>query len=303
MVNKKILITGVAGFIGSKIASKFANSGYEVIGIDDLSGGKINNVPKNIKFIKMDLSNKKLYGKIPKNCKSIFHLAGQSSGEISFHEPVNDLKKNVISTLNLIDYGIKNRAKIFYYASSMSVYGKSNKKKFSEYDICKPLSNYGNGKIASENYIKNYKEKLPFVIFRMFNVYGPGQDMKNLKQGMVSIYLSQALNKKKIIVKGSLNRKRDFIFIDDVVDCWFKSFHSKIKNETINLGTGKSISVRKLLRLIQKKILGTKIKVIKGTPGDQFSVCANNNILRKKLNIKKFINIDEGLTKFINHFN
>ena len=61
MVNKKILITGVAGFIGSKIASKFANSGYEVIGIDDLSGGKINNVPKNIKFIKMDLSNKKIF--------------------------------------------------------------------------------------------------------------------------------------------------------------------------------------------------------------------------------------------------
>ena len=233
-----------------QIASKFANSGYEVIGIDDLSGGKINNVPKNIKFIKMDLSNKKLYGKIPKNCRSIFHLAGQSSGEISFHEPVNDHKKNVISTLNLLDY-VKNKAKIFYYASSMSVYGKSNKNKFSENDICKPLSNYGNGKIASENYIRNYKEKLPFVIFRMFNVYGPGQDEKP-KARNGKYLLSQALNK-KIIVKGSLNRKRDFIFIDDVVDCWFKSFHSKIKNETINLGTGKSISVRKLLRLIQKK--------------------------------------------------
>ena len=90
---------------------------------------------------------------------------------------------------------------------------------------------------------------------RLFNVYGPGQDMNNLKQGMVSIYLAQALKNKKIIIKGSLNRVRDFIFIDDVVDAWFKaSLLKKNLNQNINIGSGIPTSVKELIKLITHKI-------------------------------------------------
>ena len=86
-MKKKILITGVAGFIGSKLAKRFSEEGYNVFGIDDLSSGKLSNVPKNVNFIKLDLADKDKLKLIPKECKLILHLAGQSSGEVSFENP------------------------------------------------------------------------------------------------------------------------------------------------------------------------------------------------------------------------
>ena len=299
-MNKNILITGVAGFIGSKVAQKFINENYNVIGVDDLSNGKKKNIPKGIKFIKADLSSKNIFSLLPKKCFKILHLAGQSSGEMSFDNPVSDLNKNTISTLNLIKYGIEKKVKLFLYASSMSVYGESSKKKVSENDPCNPLSYYGAGKLAAEKYLKIFSKSLPFLSLRMFNVYGPGQDMGNLKQGMVSIFLAQALKKKTIIVKGSLKRVRDFIFIDDVVEAWFKaSLLKKGLNQSINLGSGKPVSVKHLLKIIIRKIDHTKLKVDKETKGDQFYVCSNNNLYRKLLKKKKFISLDKGLEKFI----
>ena len=182
----------------------------------------------------------------------------------------------------------------------MSVYGNLNIKKLSENNQCSPLSCYGTGKLASENYLKVFSKELPFLSLRMFNVYGPGQDMKNLQQGMVSIYLAQAMKNKKIFVKGSLKRVRDFIFIDDVVEVWFKaSLLKKGLNKCINVGSGHPVSVKQLLKLITKKIKNTKLKIGKGTRGDQFFVCSNNNLLKKILNKKKFISLDQGLNKFI----
>ena len=107
-MNKKILITGVAGFIGSKVAERFIDEGFHVYGVDDLSSGKEKNIPKGLEFIKLDLSEGKKFSILPRNCKIILHLAGQSSGEISFDNPILDLKKNTLSTINLINYGVSN---------------------------------------------------------------------------------------------------------------------------------------------------------------------------------------------------
>ena len=132
----KILITGVAGLLGSRLADWIVeNTGHEVIGVDDLSGGNIKNVPKEVDFIEKDLSNKKILNLLPKKCYQILHLAGQSSGETSFDDPADDLKKNTVSTLNLISYGINSQAKRIIYASSMSVYGELNNNKAKE-NIC-----------------------------------------------------------------------------------------------------------------------------------------------------------------------
>ena len=298
-MKKKILITGVAGFIGSKLAKRFSEEGYNVFGIDDLSSGKLSNVPKNVNFIKLDLADKDKLKLIPKECKLILHLAGQSSGEVSFENPQNDLKRNSFSTLNLIQYGIENNFKKIIYASSMSVYG-DYKMKLTENLNLKPLSCYGISKLASENYLRIFSKKIPYLIFRMFNVYGPGQDLNNLKQGMVSIYLSQALNTKKIIIKGNQKRKRDFIYIDDVVEIWSRSIHmSKLNNEIFNLGTGVANSVKDLLQTMKEHLQNLKIIQKGSTKGDQNYVCANNNKLTKKFNYNNFVSLKDGLKKFI----
>lgn len=294
-----LLITGVAGFIGSKIAKQAIKKGYKVYGVDDLSQGTKENIPEGIEFLNLDLSRQENIPLLPE-VETILHLAGQSSGEISFDNPVTDLEKNVCSTLNLIEYGIKKKSKKIIYASSMSVYGSTEDRPISENETCSPLSCYGVGKLAAENYLRIYKDEIPYTSFRMFNVYGPGQDMKNLRQGMVSIYLAYALTNSHIPIKGAINRFRDFIYIDDVVSVWMEAITNlKSNNETYNLATGIRTSVEELLKMIQVKCPNVTFTEILSTKGDQFGIYADISKLVRDFNFEKPITLNDGVEKFI----
>jgi UDP-glucose 4-epimerase len=296
----KILVTGVAGFIGSNVASRFIQEGYSVVGVDDLSNGRLDNVPAGLEFIKGDLAQPSTIALIPTDCRKVLHLAGQSSGEISFDDPVSDLEKNTVTMLNLIRYGIENRVERLVYASSMSVYGQVDNQPIAESHACSPLSCYGVGKYAAEGYLRVYQNKLHSVSMRMFNVYGPGQDMHNLRQGMVSIYLAQALTKGSIKVKGSTDRFRDFIFIDDVVDAWFRaaSYPSAI-GQTLNIGTGIRTTVGTLLQQICDLVPGSNYFVQGITPGDQNGIFADPTNLKSCLDMNSFTPLKSGLKKFV----
>ena len=297
---KKLLITGVAGFIGSNVAKRFRNEGYHVVGIDDLSGGCIENIPDGIEFIQGDLAEDSFVKGLPKNCEKILHLAGQSSGEMSFDDPIADLHKNAVSTLNLIRYGMDNGSERIVYASSMAIYGIVPDVAVTESQSSNPLSCYGVGKLAAENYLKIYQNHLPYVSLRMFNVYGPGQEMDNLRQGMVSIYLAQALASGKIEIKGSLERYRDYIFIDDVVEAWFRStISTSFLNQELNVGTGIRTTVCELITLIETKISGTTHFISNPTQCDQNGIFADTNRLKSFLEIESFISLEEGLELFI----
>lgn len=282
------------------MAKRFIDEGFHVVGVDDLSSGKVKNIPNKVDFINGDLSNAKTIKLLPNKCNKILHLAGQSSGEISFDDPIDDLEKNTISTLNLINYGIEKKAERIVYASSMSVYGEQDSKKSKETKNCEPLSCYGVAKIMSEKYLYIFRKQIPFVSLRMFNTYGPGQDMNNLRQGMVSIYIAQAMKNRKIDIKGSLKRIRDFIYIEDVVESWFRaSNYNSSLNQAINVGTGLATEVKKLVKIIIKKIPGTTYRVLGSTKGDQNSIVADTALLRSKLKINKFTNLDKGIENFI----
>jgi len=296
-----LLITGVAGFIGSKIAKKALEKGFEVIGVDDLSSGNKEQIPTGLEFYAYDLSDKNLVNKLPVKVDYILHLAGQSSGEISFDNPISDLEKNTHSTLNLIQFGIKNKVKKILYASSMSVYGAVKDIPISEQQEALPLSCYGVGKRASEQYLFIFRDQLPYISYRMFNVYGPGQDLTNMQQGMVSIFVSQALQSNAILVKGSLDRFRDFIYVDDVADCWLKGIElDELKNLTVNLGTGERIEVGDLVREISRHFDQPSITVEGSTPGDQFGIYADTSLLKKSFQIDQLTSFKEGLKNFVN---
>lgn len=298
-MKKKVLITGVGGFIGSHVAKRFLSEGYHVIGVDDLSTGRFENVPEGIDFLKEDLSQPESMNKFPKDVSAILHLAGQSSGEISYDDPVADLEKNVMSTINLIRYGIQINADRIVYASSMSVYGNVPDEPVKESFFPKPLSVYGVGKFASEGYLRVYQNELPFVAMRMFNVYGPGQDLSNLRQGMVSIYLAQALDNGNILVKGSLNRYRDFIYVDDVVEAWYRATtYESAKNKVFNIGTGVKTTIGGLLDKICSNIPGSGFFVEGSTPGDQNGIYADNSALKEILEMKSFTGLDDGFSIF-----
>ena len=171
----------------------------------------------------------------------------------------------------------------------------------SETILPNPISCYGISKLTSENYLKLFSSEIPFISLRMFNVYGPGQDLQNLRQGMVSIFISQAINNNKIQVKGSTERFRDFIYIDDVVDVWFKfTFNPNLVNLTVNLGTGIKTTVLELLETIKE--LNPKFNYhIKGsTPGDQKGIYSDNSLVSSLVELNPFTKLSDGLVNFYN---
>ena len=301
MKKKSILITGVAGFIGSSLANSLDKNKYTIYGIDDLSNGLKSSVPKEVIFFKQDLS-KKVPKKLEKNninIDFIFHFAGQSSGEISFEDPISDLQKNTISTLNLINFSIKKKIKKFFYMSSMSVYGDANN--VNEKSNLNPKTCYGVSKLSSEYYLKVFKKELNFVIFRLFNVYGPTQKLNNLKQGMIRIFLTQLINNNTIIIKGSLNRTRDFIYIDDVIKIFHLSMNIRnISNKIFNVGTGNKTTLKKIIYLLKKLHKDTSVDIISGTKGDQKNIYANIRNLKETYKIRNFTSIEDGIKIFYN---
>jgi UDP-glucose 4-epimerase len=296
----KVLVTGVGGFIGSKVARRFIDEGNAVVGVDDFSSGKRENVPQGLALVEGDLAREETIARLPRDCSLIAHLAGQSSGEISFDDPVADLQKNTVSTLRLIRHGIATGVKRIVYASSMSVYGAQPDAPIAETATCGPLSCYGVGKLAAEGYLRVYAKQLPYVAMRMFNVYGPGQDMANLRQGMVSIFLAQALAGGKVQVKGSLERFRDFIYVDDVVEAWHRAaLRPEAANRTLNIGTGARTTVGSLLEAIRTSVPGTQWFVEGSTPGDQSGIYADVNQLRDVFGMRDFVSLTEGMRRFV----
>lgn len=295
----KVLVTGVGGFIGAHVARRFLAAGHAVVGADDFSSGYRENVPAGVDLVEGDLAEPATIAALPRDCQLILHLAGQSSGEISFDDPVSDLRKNTVSTLNLIRYGIACGAGRIVYASSMSCYGGVPDAPIAEATTCLPLSCYGVGKLAAEGYLRVYSRRLPFVALRMFNVYGPGQDLSNLRQGMVSIYLAQALAGGRVQVKGSLERFRDFIYIDDVVEAWWQAaFRAEAAGQAINVGTGRRTTVGALLEAMQPHVPGMAWYVEGSTPGDQSGIYADAGLLGERLGLTRFVPLTEGLARF-----
>ena len=191
------------------------------------------------------------------------------------------------------------------FASTFNVYEENIKSlKLKESSPCKSKSLYAVSKKAAEDYIINYGAYvgLKWNILRMFNIYGPGQDPKNKFLGMLSIFLNMARSNKKIFIKGSLDRFRDFIYIDDVVEAWYKVALSRRNyNKIYNLGTGKKTYIKDLLKKIIK-ITNSKstIRQLGKTPGDFVGCYADINNLKKDFNFDPKINLNLGIKKFNN---
>ena len=170
----------------------------------------------------------------------------------------------------------------------------------------KPISVYGNSKLTAEKMLAVLFEqyRIPVINLRLFNVYGPGQNLNNLQQGMVSIYTYYLLHKKKILVKGSLNRVRDFIFIDDVTNAINSIIKSRLYvNGTFNISSKTKTTVRNLIRLLQKNFKMKKdIVISKKTPGDVFGFGGNNNKFKKKYRWKPKFSLKKGLKIMSNHY-
>ena len=299
----KYLITGCAGFIGSNLVKKiFKNN--ELILVDDLSEGSILNLPANLrkKLIKKKIQDiKKLK---TKKLNGIFHLAAQSSVPLSIKNFYVSSINNFQSTLKVFELAKQFSAPVVF-ASSSAVYGNlslgnDQKEKFS---ITSP---YAQDKLTIEHYAKMLFKifKISSVGLRLFNVYGPGQRSNSSYSAVIPIFINRILKKLPVTINGGF-QTRDFIYIEDVIDVILMSMQKiqKQRNfQIFNVGTGRSIKIDFLFKLIKKKI-GSNPKIIRRKL-DKFdpkkSLGTYKKII-KYLNLKKynFTKIENGLIKTI----
>lgn len=293
------LVTGAAGFIGAAVAKRLKDEGNEVVTIDNLSTGYVENIPEGVEFYEGNVYDEKIIEDLKKyKFDCIFHIAGQSSGEISYDNPVYDLQTNTQSTLMLLKMALATGCKKFIYASSMSVYGDKLDGPAFETDNPHPKSFYGVGKLASEHYLRIYEDYgMACTSLRLCNTYGPGQNLANMRQGMVSIFLKQALDGQKIHVKGSPERFRDITFIDDVVDAFVASYNREsTAYKCFNVTGNKKITVGELVNTMIEIVGGDiEVEYSGSTPGDQFGVYGDNQAIFDDIAWKPKYDLKSGL--------
>jgi nucleoside-diphosphate-sugar epimerase len=216
----KALVTGAAGFIGSRIASTLAADGHEVVGLDDLSEGTLDNLDDapSVAFVEADLRDAAAVERAAEGCDVIFHEGAKRSVPRSLVEPVLTTEVNVLGTLNVLLAGRSAGARVVW-ASSSSVYGDQDSFPLHEEMVPRPKSPYAASKLAGEAYARAYWTSLrvPTISLRYFNVYGPRQDPASEYAAVVPRFVTACLTGGRPTIYGDGEQARDFTFIDDVV--------------------------------------------------------------------------------------
>ena len=254
----KILVTGGCGFIGSHIVDAYIAAGHDVVVIDNLSTGVIENLNPRAKFYEQDIT---------KDIEEIFkrekfelvnHHAAQINVRKSVDDPLYDAQVNVLGTVNLLSLASRYGTRRFVFSSSGgAVYGEPEKYPISEEMAFDPLSPYGASKVAAEKYILTFANLYGFdyVILRYSNVYGPRQISKS-EAGVISIFIDCILNERSCTVFGSGDQLRDYVYVGDVVAANILAL--TCGSNIFNIGTGVETSVNDLIETFSS-VLGQKV--------------------------------------------
>ena len=304
----RVLVTGGAGFIGTHLCRRLLSEGHEVVVIDDESNGCRSSLPADAAFIRGDVA-------IPEQLETAFaarpdvvlHIAGQVSILKSFADPADDLHTNVEGTLRVLQACVRHKVPRLIFASSMTIYGECETIPTPETEPLKPNAYYGITKLAAERYVLATAERpdLGFdfhvTALRMFSVYGPGQSFSNPYQGVLGIFVGNLLRGEPIRIFGDGRQSRDFVFIDDIVDGWMRALSLKQRGLAINLGSGRSLSIRRLaeqaVAVFGHEAGRYPILHEPARPGEQRSVQADVSLARAALGWEPATTFERGLAR------
>lgn len=295
----RAVVTGGAGFIGSRLVDALIRRGAEVHVLDDLSAGGKGRLHPDAVFYQTDVRGREAREAVA--CAKpdiLFHLAAQADVQRSIQDPGFDASVNVAGTLNMLDACRETGVGKFVFASTSAVYGVSRKKKLAATDPAGPISFYGLSKWTAEQYIRLYHAfyGLPYTILRYGNVYGPGQTAKG-EGGVVAVFMERLAGDQPLTIHGDGEQTRDFVYVDDVAQANIAAA-SNGDGGTYHVSTGKRTSVNRIVQVLQT-IRGGALPVrhVDGKPGDIRDSCLDNRETIASLAWQPAVSLEEGLRR------
>lgn len=303
----KIVITGGAGFIGSHLVEYWVNQNAQVIILDNLRTGYIENIPKhlNLEFIEQSITNKKRVFEVMEKVDYVFNLAAMVSVPESVDNPVECNEINVLGLINLLEASRKFNIKKIVHSSSAAVYGDNPELPKKTSMKPEPKTPYGITKLDGEYYCQFYHQSFGVnaVSLRYFNVFGPRQDPKSQYAAAIPIFISKAIKNEAITIFGDGKQTRDFIFIKDIVQANILAAENKNIFGVYNVANGKSISILELAELIIKETKSeSKIIFKPERSGDIKHSLADIESTKKELDFSPNVELIEGIRKTVEFF-
>ena len=248
------LVTGGAGFMGSHVAESLVRNGHQVVVLDDLSGGYIDNVPTGANFVQGSVVNHELVNKLFSQYAFdyVYHLAAYAAEGLSHFIKRFNYQNNLIGSVNLINAAVNHGVKCFVFTSSIAVYG-AGQTPMREDMIPVPEDSYGISKLAVEQELRVSREMfgLDFVIFRPHNVYGERQNIADRYRNVVGIFMNQLLKGDAMTIFGDGSQQRAFTYISDVAPVIANSVgFPAARNQVFNLGANVPYTVNVLTRIV-----------------------------------------------------
>jgi nucleoside-diphosphate-sugar epimerase len=258
----KSIVTGGAGFIGSHLVEKLLAKKHKVIVIDDLSMGKVENLPqdKNVKLYVASIVDDVIED-LFRGVDYVYHLGALTRPQVSILNPEATNHINVDGTLKIIRYCVKYHIKKLVFVSSSSVYGEQKDFPEAEDAVPFPMSPYAVSKLIGEQYCKLYErlDGLKANYIRPFNVYGSRQSLKGSYSPAVPNFIDALSKDKSPYITGDGKQARDFTYVDDVVDLIYRASTTKVFGEAFNAGAGHTYTINDLFKTVAK-IMGKNIK-------------------------------------------
>ena len=273
MANKqKILVTGIAGFIGSNLGDRLLAAGYDVVGIDNLAYGKLEQVPAGVDFKKMDVRSQEIYPAF-EGVAAVFHLAAKNDLLACQKDPVETMDINVHGTANVLEAATRAGVKKVVFASSSALEeGEARLKGF-----------YAISKMSCERIAEGYRAAfgIDYVLPRYFNVYGPRQDYRRLPHPpvMSEFILKAFRNEAPVFYEGYERDGRDFIYVDDLNDFHLLCLTTDVVNNRLfRIGTGRSFSIKEVWDTIKKIMASDLEPVVKPGPAGHLPVMTKADV-------------------------
>ncbi len=297
----KALVTGAAGFIGSHVAKWLIKYGYEVIALDDLSGGYRENVPPEAEWVHGSVTDYRLLDQIfaRDNIDYVFHLAAYAAEGLSHFIRRFNYDNNLIGSVNLINLSILHKVKCFVFTSSIAVYG-ANQVPMTEDLIPRPEDPYGISKYAVELDLETAARQfgLNYIIFRPHNVYGEHQNIGDKYRNVIGIFMNQIMHGAPLTIFGDGNQVRAFSYIDDVAPIIAASIQNpKSYGEVFNIGADQPYSINELARCVSAA-MGVELRVRYLKPRNEVvNAYASHEKLRRYFDVPPPVPLEEGLAR------